>query len=219
MSAGFTSVSSSLFLTGFFGLVKLISAISFMFVFVRMRGNLFWLKVGSSICGASMVVLALCVRSLPPADSTSGLNVGGVVSVAMVYIFAFAFGISLGPISWNVCSEIFPSHIKATCCAITTCVQWMFQLVIAGITPHLLASLGWATYLIYAGFCTIALLWVMAYVPETKGVPLGQPMDELFGVAPKDEETQEEEVMAETTPLLRRTSAPAARRDSIGFPV
>lgn len=34
MSAGFTSVSSSLFLTGLFGIVKVLSTTSFMFVFV-----------------------------------------------------------------------------------------------------------------------------------------------------------------------------------------
>lgn len=217
MSAGFTSVSSSLFLTGFFGLVKLVSALSFMFVFVRMRGNLFWLKAGSAICGVSMTVLAFCVKSLPPPSSTSNLSIQGLISVAMVYIFAFTFGISLGPISWNVCSEIFPSHIKAMCCAATTCVQWMFQLVIAGITPHLLTSLGWATYLIYSGFCTTSLLWVSTSVPETKGVPLGKPMDELFGVSPEDGVLNQGELASEITPLVRHSGT--SRRDSIGFPV
>ncbi|KAK5275985.1 hypothetical protein LTR16_011887, partial [Cryomyces antarcticus] len=103
MSAGFTSVSSSLFLTGLFGVVKLISAIAFMFVFVRIRGNRFWLKLGSAICGISMLVLAYYVRLMPPPDQAheAKLTFGGVVSVAMVYIFALFFGLSLGPISWN----------------------------------------------------------------------------------------------------------------------
>lgn len=62
MSAGFASVSSSLFLTGLFGVVKLLSAIAFMFVFVKMRGNRFWLKLGSGLCGVTMLVLG---SSLP----------------------------------------------------------------------------------------------------------------------------------------------------------
>lgn len=57
ISAGFTSVSSSLFLTGVFGVVKLISSIAFMFVFVKIKGNRFWLKLGSTVCGISMLVL------------------------------------------------------------------------------------------------------------------------------------------------------------------
>jgi sugar porter (SP) family MFS transporter len=218
MSAGFTDVSSSLFLTGVFGLVKLVSAIMFMFVFVRMRGNRFWLKYGSAICGIAMLVVAYYVRIMPPPDEThdAQLTIGGVVSVLMVYIFAFSFGVSLGPISWNVCSEIFPSHINAKCCAITTCTQWLFQIVIAAITPHLLASVGWATYLIYAIFCAISFVWVSACVPETRGVPLGRPMDALFDDDLKDEAAVEEvEEATETTALLRRQR----RRSSIAIPV
>jgi hypothetical protein len=59
MSAGFTSVSSSLFLTGIFGLVKLVSAVAFMFVFVRVNGNRFWLQLGLIVCGVSMLVLGM----------------------------------------------------------------------------------------------------------------------------------------------------------------
>jgi hypothetical protein len=120
-----------------------------MFVFVRMRGNRFWLKLGSAICGISMLILGECFifeypnkrhmtdhlpyaayfvrRASISTAPSNGLSLGGLVSVLMVYIFAFSFGVSLGPISWNVCSEIFPLHINAKCCAITTCTQWLFQ--------------------------------------------------------------------------------------------
>jgi hypothetical protein len=93
MSAGFTSVSSSLFLTGVFGVVKLLSAIAFMFVFC-------------------MLVLAYFVHKIPPANQLgeAKLTFGGIVSVLTVYIFAFSFSVSLGPISWNVCSEVRHPH-------------------------------------------------------------------------------------------------------------
>lgn len=56
-SAGFTSVSSALFLTGVFGVVKLVSALAFMFYCINKKGNRFWLTWGSSVCGVSMLVL------------------------------------------------------------------------------------------------------------------------------------------------------------------
>ena len=101
-----------------------------MFYFVKIKGNRFWLKLGSLVCGFSMLVLgescytrsgkppadkkrpiAYLVRLLPPPTELqeAKLTIGGVVSVLMVYIFAFFFGVSLGPISWNVCSEVSPS--------------------------------------------------------------------------------------------------------------
>ncbi|PSK37405.1 Hexose transporter 2 [Elsinoe australis] len=246
MSAGFTSVSSSLFLTGLFGAIKLISALSFMFVFVHMKGNRFWLRFGSLVCGITMLVLAVCVQRLPispdqrgstvsslasvftlgfstswpgshsVSEEASNYNAYGIISVFMVYIFAFAFGLSLGPISWNVCSEIFPAHIKAKCCAITTCTQWLFQIVIAGVTPYLLAKVGWATYLVYAVCCLITLIWVHYFVPETQGVSLGRAMDELFGPVAGHDQTEAMVVVDESTALLQGSTGGHARRDSVG---
>jgi sugar porter (SP) family MFS transporter len=214
--AGFTSVSSSLFLTGIFGVVKLVSSLAFMFRFVHIKGNRFWLKLGSGVCGVSMLVLAYYVRLLPAPDQhhEAKLSFGGVISVLMVYVFAFFFGVSLGPISWNVCAEIFPLHINARCCAVTTCTQWVFQIVIAAITPPLLAEIGWATYLIYAGFCTLSFIWVSVFVPETRGVGVGKPMDELFGAEGPSEDEEAIIEVSETTALLvhdrRRRSSLAA---------
>lgn len=216
MSAGFTTVSSSLFLTGVFGVVKLLSAIAFMFGFVKIKGNRFWLLLGSALCGVSMFILAYFVRALPPQDQLADakLTIGGVISVLTVYIFAFSFSVSLGPISWNVCSEIFPLHINAKCCAVTTCTQWLFQIVIAYITPRLLASVGWVTYIIYALFCIITYIWVLFCVPETRNVPLGKEMDRVFAVAVAEDDIDPEEDL-ETTVLLKAKRG-ELRRGSFG---
>jgi len=222
MSAGFTNVSASLFLTGLFGVIKLLSATFFMFVFVRLCGNRFWLLLGSALCGVSMLVLAFCVRATaaPSLLSAGSLSVVGVVSILMVYVFAFAFGISLGPLSWNICSEIFPANITTVCCAITTSVQWLFQIVIAAVTPPLLARVGWATYIFYATFCAISFIWVYYCVPETKGVNLGREMDGLFADAIEELSADGLAVGAgEETRLLGGPEEQSKRRMSFGFPV
>jgi len=170
-----------------------------------------------------MIILALTIRQMPSPEKspshTSGVTVDGIISVGMVYIFAFAFGISLGPLSWNICSEIFPAPIKAECCAFTTCVQWLFQIVIAGITPHLIASVGWLTYLIYGAFCGASFVWVAWCVPETKGVALGQAMDDLFDQSPMSESVGDCEEINESTALLGQRRVQRTRRDSVSFSV
>ena len=213
MSAGFTSVSASLFLTGLFGLVKVVTALLFMFVFIRVRGNRFWLLLGSAIMGAAMFVLAYCIESM----SASQGSARGMISVLMVYIFAFAFGVSLGPISWNVCAEIFPSHINTKACAVTTCVQWLSQLLVASITPPLIASIGWGTYVLYGSCCVVAFIWCAAFVPETRGVAIGPEMDEAFGDIAKDTAVDVAEVEGddERSPLLVRHR----RRSSVALVV
>lgn len=220
MSAGFTSVSASLFLTGLFGLVKLITALLFMFVFVRVRGNRFWLQLGSLVMGVAMFILAFCIAKMPPSnsDQTTSITGYGVISVFMVYIFAFAFGVSLGPISWNVCAEIFPSHINTKACAVTTCVQWLSQILIASITPPLIASIGWGTYVVYGACCVLAFLWCYYFVPETRGIAIGADMDRAFGDSPKIDdvpEVVEVEDVDEETPLM----AKRRRRSSVALVV
>ncbi|KAJ9661619.1 hypothetical protein H2198_001795 [Neophaeococcomyces mojaviensis] len=220
MSAGFISVSASLFLTGVFGLVKVITALLFMFVFIRVRGNRFWLLFGSALMGVCMFVLAFCIEQMPTPDpdQASTLNAHGVISVLMVYIFAFAFGVSLGPISWNVCAEIFPSHINTKACAVTTCIQWLSQILIASVTPPLIAFIGWGTYVVYGTCCVLAFFWCALFVPETRGVAIGPDMDRAFGDSPKDDtipEVAEIEDVDETTSLI----AKRRRRSSVAHVV
>jgi sugar porter (SP) family MFS transporter len=203
--AGFTSVSSCLFLTGIFGLTRLTSAVAFMSYFVHTKGNRFWLQLGSALCGITMIVLAYFSKVARPPDQMLNevkLTVGGIISILMVYFYAFCFGLSLGPIPWNICSEIFPLHINAECCAVTTCTHWLFQIVTAAVTPYLLASIGWATYLLFGICCFISQIWVYFYMPETKGVPVGRQMDELFGADLDDVDQAVVEVL-ETTPLIK----------------
>ena len=152
-----------------------------MFIFVRIYTNRFWLLFGSALCAICMLVLAYFVANTDVNHDTS-LTIGGIISVLTVYIFAFSFSVSLGPISWNVCAEIFPLHINATCCAITTSTQWAFQILIASLTPPLLASIGYLTYIIYAFFCILTYLFVYLIVPETRNVALGMEMDAIFNV-------------------------------------
>jgi len=201
MSAGFTSTSTSLLLGGIFGIIKLVASLAFMLKFTSVKGNRFWLMLGSGVCALSMLVLAYCVRH-DSLTMESRVSVTGLVSVLMVYTFTFFFTVSLGPISWNVCAEIFPLHINSTCCAITTCTQWAFQIVIAAMVPPLMATVGWVTYLMFGGFCFATLLWVHFCVPETRGLGVGKPMDELFGA---EDVAADEEVLvevSETTALL-----------------
>ena len=219
-----------LFLTGLFGLVKVIAAAAFMFVFVRVKGNRFWLKLGSGICAISMFILAICIYRMPPPPGTKSagnLSAEGVVSVLCVYIFSFFFGVSLGPISWNVCGEVFPPSMSAKCCAITTFTQWLFQIVIASATPRLIASVGWGTYVFYGVFCAISLVWCWLAVPETRGVPLGKEMDALFeekgeeGESEHIEDVEEaEEAMLEvneTSALLGTNQQRRHRRSSVAL--
>ncbi|POR32522.1 Sugar transporter [Tolypocladium paradoxum] len=213
MSAGFTSTSASLFLTGLFGLVKLAAALGFMFYFVRVKGNRFWIIVATAVCSVSLFSLAFCVRRFEPEQiqkpySPDNLNIAGVLACIMVFTFAFFFGIGHGPIAWAFCAEVFPAHLNTKCSAITACTQWLFQVVNAVATPLILATAGWYTWILFGCVNAFTLVWCILYLPETRGVPLGEPMDAAFRGNSEDKRRDVEHaentiVPSEETSLLR----------------
>lgn len=95
--------------------------------------------------------------------------------------FVASFAISLGPVMWVLLSEIFPNEYRGV--AISAAGFWN-ALVSASVTfvfPWELSTLGPAgTFFVYGLFATAALLFVLLFVPETKGRTLEELEGELL---------------------------------------
>ena len=50
--------------------------------------------------------------------------------------------------------------------------QWLFNFVIAKITPLMLADITYGTFLLFGSCCIVMGIYTIFFVPETKGVPL-----------------------------------------------
>lgn len=50
--------------------------------------------------------------------------------------------------------------------------QWLFNFIIAKLTPIMLAQITYGTYLLFGACCVLMLAYAVFCVPETKGVPL-----------------------------------------------
>jgi SP family sugar:H+ symporter-like MFS transporter len=57
--------------------------------------------------------------------------------------------------------------------------QWLFNFVIAKLTPIMLAEITYGTFLLFGSLCIAMGIWTVFCVPETKGVPL-ESIGELF---------------------------------------
>jgi sugar porter (SP) family MFS transporter len=98
--------------------------------------------------------------------------------------FVASFAISLGPVMWVLLSEIFPNEQRAA--AISVAGFWN-SLVSASVTfifPSALSALKpGGTFLVFALFASAALLFVLAFVPETKGRTLEELESDLMSPA------------------------------------
>lgn len=100
--------------------------------------------------------------------------------LASLLSYVAAFSIGLGPMAWLVQSEIFPAGIKGRAFAITSSMNWGMNLLISLTFLTLTETLGlpWMIFS-YAVMSMASLLFVLMFVPNTKGRPLEEISMEL----------------------------------------
>ncbi|KAH8922832.1 MFS quinate transporter-like protein QutD [Atractiella rhizophila] len=100
-------------------------------------------------------------------------------AIAFVYVYVVFYSFGWGTIPWMVATEVIPTNLRSFTMSFALMTQWLFNFVIVRITPTLLESIKYGTFLLFGSMCVLMTLWVLIGLPETKGVPL-EEMDLLF---------------------------------------
>lgn len=66
--------------------------------------------------------------------------------------------------------------------ALSTCSNWSNNFIVGLLTPPLVERTAYGTYVVFAIFCLLSLVWTLLFVPETSGKTL-EEMDHLFSDA------------------------------------
>ncbi len=99
----------------------------------------------------------------------------------LVFILGYiaSFACSVGPVTWVILSEIYPTKIRGRAMAIASVCLWMANFVVSQTFPmmdkneYLVERFHHAfPFSLYAFFCGVLLLVVRLAVPETKGKSL-----------------------------------------------
>jgi SP family arabinose:H+ symporter-like MFS transporter len=97
---------------------------------------------------------------------------GGLPLFLGVVVYTAAFGMAMGPISWILCSEIFPNKVRGRAMSVATFVIWSSCYIVAQTFPMLRDSpaVGPAkTFWIYGAISLLSFVFALTMVPETKG--------------------------------------------------
>lgn len=95
-------------------------------------------------------------------------------------LFMVAYSASWGMVVWVVLAEIFPLKIRGTAMGFASTSLWLANIVVSLSFPVLLSSLGASVlFLIYATIGVAAFLFVLKFVPETKGKTLEEIEEEI----------------------------------------
>lgn len=157
------SNDSALFQTILIGGTNLIFTLIAMVLIDRL-GRKLLIIIGST----GMMLMLAGLSALYFTNQTSGV----LVLVFILGYIAF-FAASLGPALWVVAAELFPNRLRSKGMSIAIVSLWIACTIVTIVFPIMLEKLsGGITFLIFALICLANLLYVLKYVPETKGKTL-----------------------------------------------
>jgi sugar porter (SP) family MFS transporter len=108
------------------------------------------------------------------------ISMNAILVLIALICYVASFAISLGPVMWALLSEIFPNRNRGLMISIVGTWNSIVSFSVATIFPVELEALGTAgTFMVYAIFGLLTLLFTLKYIPETKGKSLEELEDML----------------------------------------
>ena len=106
-------------------------------------------------------------------------QVTGLWLLIFVLIYIASFALSVGPVTWVILSEIFPTKIRGRAMGIATICLWMANTIVSQTFPmmdeneFLIEKFHHGfPFFIYGAMCIVLVAFVVKVVPETKGKTL-----------------------------------------------
>ena len=191
-----SSISNVFLISLIFTLVNVCSTpLSFFLIEkVGRRPLLIWGAFGMVICQFIVAIVGVTVgfdHSHPdptladPKHMASNNPAAVNAQIAFIAIFIFFFATTWGPGAWVVIGEIFPLPIRSRGVALSTASNWLWNTIIAVITPYLVgtdpgqANLKSKVFFLWGSLCAAAFVYAYFLIPETKGLSLEQ-VDRMF---------------------------------------
>lgn len=159
-----------------------VGAVSVIFTLVAIVTVDRWGRKPLLVTGALIMAVAMITLGCLFNAHAAGL---GALTAVLVYMAGFA--LSWGPVVWVLLAEMFPNSIKGKGLGIAVAAQWLANLFVSWSFKVLdgnslltgLFNHGFA-YWIYGAMSVLAALFVIRYVPETKGRTL-EAIQDLWG--------------------------------------
>ncbi|WP_437619692.1 sugar porter family MFS transporter [Sorangium sp. So ce1151] len=130
---------------------------------------------------AGSIGMALTLGTMAAVFGTAGVDASGspvlegaasLVALLSANLYVFCFGASWGPVTWVLLGEMFENRIRALALSIAAAAQWLANFLVSATFPALkMAGLGIA-YGLYTAAAAASLVFVIAFIPETKGKEL-----------------------------------------------
>ncbi|PVH98534.1 general substrate transporter [Periconia macrospinosa] len=167
----------NLFLTGMYSMSKFFYTLIASFFFIDMLGRRKSLFTGITIQMISDIYIGVYLKYKQTGSVAPGSSEG---AIAAIYIHGFGYAVGLLVLPYVFGAELWPNNIRSFGSAFSQAFHWLFYFGLNKATPSMLSQMdNWGTFLFFAGWCFISLVYVYVAVPETAGLSL-EALDSLF---------------------------------------
>lgn len=141
------------------------------------------LYMGAVVMLITMAIAGIAFQSIGVVTDPAMISgTAKIVLLSAVIVYIFGFAVAWGPVVWIVCSEIFPLRGREIGMTITTMVNWTFAGLLMRYSLSFMETFGRPSlFYLFSAFCVLAIGFVAAFVPETKGVTLEELEESLRG--------------------------------------
>jgi SP family sugar:H+ symporter-like MFS transporter len=124
--------------------------------------------------GSIGMAVSLAVMAIAFTQQVDGRIEGawGPIALVAANLFVVCFGASWGPLVWVLLGEIFPNSIRAKALGVAAAAQWIANFTVTVTFPALSGASLSLTYGAYALFAALSFVFVLRFIPETKGMKL-----------------------------------------------
>jgi len=127
--------------------------------------------IGAAGMGISLVAMGVMAQTLTDPAAASGWMLFFIV------LYIGCFGLSVGPVTWVILAEVFPTSVRGRALGLATFFLWTADYAVTQTFPMMDAKDSWFVahfnhafpFYVYAVFCVALVLVVWRLVPETKG--------------------------------------------------
>jgi sugar porter (SP) family MFS transporter len=130
--------------------------------------------LGAAGMGCSLLSMGAMAQLLSDPAAASGWMLLAIVA------YVVCFGLSVGPVTWVILAEIFPTAVRGRALGLATFCLWIADYAVTQTFPILDAPDSWMVrhfhhampFYLYAFFCGVLIIVMWRLVPETKGKSL-----------------------------------------------
>ncbi len=114
------------------------------------------------------------------AQASEQSGMGGRLVLWGIFAFIAAHAVGQGAVIWVLVSEVFPNEHRAAGQSLGSATHWVFAALLTLYFPTVVSFLPPSyVFAFFCGMMVLQLLWVIALVPETKGVSLEDLQQQL----------------------------------------